>query len=81
MPDGMALSRHLSVGSLKISSNQSEIVHKGCLSTKTFTFTFTFTYSIVMNRSDATCVLATNSLHSSRFSAFLKVCVVLSLRD
>ena len=38
-----------------------------------FTFTFTFTYPIVMDRRGATGVLATNSLHSSRLSAFLKV--------
>ena len=39
------------------------------------TFTFTFTYPIVMNRRGATGVLqlATNSLHSSRLSTFLKV--------
>ena len=36
-------------------------------------FTFTFTYPLVMDRRGATGVLATNSLHSSRLSAFLKV--------
>ena len=36
-------------------------------------FTFTFTYPLVMDCRDVTGVLATNSLHSSRLSAFLKV--------
>ena len=36
-------------------------------------FTFTFTYPIVMDRRGITGVLATNSLHSSWLSVFLKV--------
>ena len=35
--------------------------------------TFTFTYPIVMDRRAATGVLATNSLHSSQLSIFLKI--------
>ena len=39
-----------------------------------FTFTFTYyIYPIVMDRRAATGVLATNSLHSSQLSIFLKV--------